>query len=259
MEFRFFDKPGQWMPDGALAVLRKTLLRIAATSLHPVPDYQCLGSQQNSLDDKLIVVAYDGEGRAVAFTSTFFLDIPSVPEPVLHSGLTVVEAAHRRGSLVMRMFAHLAANVFPRCPKGVWVVCLAEVPSSLGHVTQYLEDVFPSPEASRPSHSHVLIAREISQSFRPELLICPDAQFDEQKFVFRGSNDWDAGACFKKDPNDRQYQHRDPEWNAFFRDLLRPGGGDEVLQIGFCSEERAATLVKLLSSHHHRSTTNPKL
>lgn len=40
------------------------------------------------------------------------------------------------------------------------------------------------------------------------MLISPNAVFDEEKFVFRGSNAGE-GKVFQKDVDDEQYWHRD--------------------------------------------------
>ncbi|KAH7036819.1 hypothetical protein B0J12DRAFT_765279 [Macrophomina phaseolina] len=266
MQFRFYDKPGLWMTPAAQHALRQTLLHIAATSLRPVPDYQCLSSAPDALDDKLIVVAHAGDPAttpAIAFTSAFFIAVSALapPRPVLHTGLTVVDPAHRRRGVVMQLFAQVAARVFPRYGRdGLWVTCLAEVPSSLGLVTQYLEAVFPSPEAAPgpPPETHRAIARAVSEGERARMLISPGAVLDEERFVFRGSNDWSEGECFKKDPRDERWLHREPEWNRFFSDMLKAGSGDEVLQVGFCSRERAEMVVRMLAGREMKEKKKTK-
>ena len=65
------------------------------------------------------------------------------------------------------------------------------------------------------------------------MLIAPNAVFDREAFVFRGSNDHDGGRMFMKDVDDWQYWHRDEVASQSFRGLFRRGKGDEVLQIGF--------------------------
>lgn len=265
MEIRFYDKPGLSLAPAAQHALRTALRRIAATSLDPVPDYQCLASAPSALDDKLIAVAYAGPPAArtpVAFTSAFFL--PAAPalalaRPVLHTGLTVVDPAHRRRGVVTRLFGEIAARAFPTYggEGGLWVTCLAEVPSSLGLVTRYLENVFPAPEGAVRREEHGVIARAVSEGCRKQMLIAPGAVLDEERFVFRGSNDWERGKCFKKDPEDERWRHRDEEWNTFFKEMLKAGSGDEVLQVGFCSRERVELILEVLG--RRRSEIGAKL
>lgn len=118
-------------------------------------------------------------------------------------------------------------------PAGVWLTCLAEVVSSLVNIAIYAKDVFPSPYVQTPSKAHLRIAEMVDGKYRESMLISPDAVFDRERFVFRGSNAHDGGRMFMKDVDDRQYWHRDEKLSKYYRTFLRQGGGDEVLQVGF--------------------------
>lgn len=267
MFFRFYDKPGLRLPVAAQAGLRKELLEIAQVSLDPVPDYQCLSSRPDALDDKVIVVAYTGTeddakrkqeiSRAVAFASALYLDVPGVEHAVLHTGLTVaLPSVHRTGILV-QLYAQLFQNTIPRHPQGMWVTTTSAHLTILVQSEKALYNTYPRPPDAlakqrppKPSQQHLDIARAIDERYRAKLLISPQAEFDEEMFVFRGSLDWpgDEAACFKKELDDVRFWHRNANANQYFRALMRPGKGDEVLLIGFMDAERLRNAVEEMRS-----------
>ncbi|KAF8201241.1 hypothetical protein K438DRAFT_1581951 [Mycena galopus ATCC 62051] len=245
MFFRFYDRPGHHLPLEEQAVLKKELFAIAQTSFDPVPDYQCLSSRSDALEDKLIVVAYtDGpeSSRAVAFTSAIYLDVPDVPHAVLHTGLTIAMPRVQRTGILMQLFVKLFLHEMPLHPGGMWVTTLAAVLSSLVQTGTMLSKPYPwvatPTRQPQPQREHLAIARAIDERYRGKMLIAPDAVWDAEHFVFRGSVDWEAGEGFKKDGDDARFWHRDGGANDFFRGLMRPGKGDEVLLIGFIDEDR---------------------
>jgi hypothetical protein len=61
------------------------------------------------------------------------------------------------------------------------------------------------------------------------MCISPTARFDEERFIFLGSNDWTEGRVFMKDINDPNFWHNDTEATQFFRGFFRRGAGDKVL------------------------------
>ena len=67
------------------------------------------------------------------------------------------------------------------------------------------------------------------------MLISPDAAFDRDAFVFRGSNP--LGSCFRKSPGDVRCRHRDGGVNTFYRQLLGDNGGNAVLQVAYVEWE----------------------
>ncbi|KAJ7088661.1 hypothetical protein C8R44DRAFT_819250 [Mycena epipterygia] len=174
-----------------------------------------------------------------------YLDVPGVEHAVLHTGLTVaVPSVHRTGILA-QLFAQLFQNTIPLYPQGMWVTTLAAILSSLVQSEKALYNTYPCPPDAltkqhppKPSQQHLDIARAIDERYRVKLLISPEAEFDEEMFVFRGSLDWDEAACFKKDIDDVRFWHRNANANQYFRALMRPGKGDEVLLIGFMDAER---------------------
>ncbi|KAJ6551332.1 hypothetical protein B0H19DRAFT_1157233 [Mycena capillaripes] len=260
MFFRFYNQPGRELPLAEQAHLRNELLEVAKTGLDPVPDYQCLSSRPDALDDKLIVVAYTGtdrenedsemnpekEGsppRAAAFTSAMYLDVPGIDHTVLHTGLTIAVPSLQRTGILAQLFAQLFLNVMPLNPDGMWVTTLAAVLSSLVQSEKVLYKAYPSPQSPtqptpQPLSEHLAIAHAIDERHRKKLLISPAAVWDEDSFVFRGSMDWEGAECFKKDVDDARFWHRNSSANGFFRGLMRPEMGDEVLLVGFIDANR---------------------
>ncbi|KAJ6466826.1 hypothetical protein C8R45DRAFT_909866 [Mycena sanguinolenta] len=244
MFFRYYHHPGCHLPLGKQVELRKELLAIARTSFNPIPDYQCLSSRPDAFDDKLIVVSQepDRPPRPVAFTSAMYLDVEDVEHAVLHTGLTIAAPSVQRTGILVQLFAHLFLNVMPLHPGGMWVTTLAAVLSSLVQSGTMLSNTYPRPPTRQsnpqPVQEHLEIARVIDERYRAQLLISPDAEWDAESFVFRGSMDWGAAEVFKKDVDDARFWHRDSSANAFFRGLMRPGKGDEVLLVGFIDGNR---------------------
>ena len=131
--------PGLHLPLSQQAALRAELREIAQAALFPVPDYQCLSSSRNALDDKLIVVAYTGSKdddeaneqtdprHAVAFASAVYLDVPTIELAVIHTGLTVAVPSLQRTGILAQLYAQLFLNVMPLHGHGTvrtrWMRC----------------------------------------------------------------------------------------------------------------------------------------
>ncbi|KAI0130574.1 hypothetical protein BJ170DRAFT_706823 [Xylariales sp. AK1849] len=239
-ETELLHRPGRKLSVSAQKVLQASLLKLGSQCLNPLPDYQVFSTNlSEAFDDKILVLARYGD-RVIAFVSAVIIRIPQLQCPVIHSGLTVIHPEHRRSAGVIQLlFGNLFLHVLCEYPGGVWITTLAEVISSLVHMSKYAINVFPSPHkeqhcpVAEPGSIHITIAREISKSYRAKMLISPEAKFDEQSFVFRGSNDHPGGRAFMKDVDDPTHWHRDQETSKFYRKLFRKDRGDEVLQVGF--------------------------
>ncbi|KZL64520.1 membrane protein [Colletotrichum tofieldiae] len=241
------DRPGHIMSQDEKTALQDSLCRLGALCLSPLPKYQVFDrTSPSALDDKLIVIARHN-GELVAFISTIWLPIMALDKPLLHSGLTVIHPTYQKSGINLDMFANLFLHLVNDHPEGFWMSTLAAVISSLVNISKYTTRVFPSPEWSRchpsnlPSEHHLAIAREINANHRDKMLISPNAVFDEDVFVFKGSNDSDQGEAFQRDMDDERYWHRDQEASVFFRKLLRRNKGDEVLQISFLEPAHLAS------------------
>lgn len=237
--FQVLDRPGLKLSTAARSGLVQELRALAITCLQPLPSYQCFSTAPDALDDKLIVIMRDKPTkRIIAFVSAVYLSVRLLPasaeeSTVLHTGLTCVAPVLRRQGLVAPLFLHLFAylRTRPAFAKGLWMTSLAEVPSTLGNIAQYAANVCPSPGRTAPSDVHLRIAGAVDAGYRAAMLVAPTARFDEETFVFRGSNP--PGSCFRKDTDDPRYHHRDVTVNEFYRRLLGRNEGNEVLQVGF--------------------------
>jgi hypothetical protein len=204
----------------------------------------------------VIVTIREGSGLnendLIAFVSGVLIPIEGLENPILHTGITVIHSQHRKTAVKRLLFANLVIAVLGEYPQGVWLSSLAEVLTSLVDVARHGLKVFPSPQWEReqgsikPSNQHLIIAREISARHRSKMCISPTARFDEERFIFLGSNDWPEGRVFKKDVDDPTSWHRDTEATRFFRGFFRRGAGDEVLQVAYIDMPGLQASVKKL-------------
>lgn len=234
-EVQLLIRPGLELPPSELQTLQTSLREFGAQWLDPLPDYQVFSrSLSEAFDDKMLVVVRQ-DSKVVAFASAVVIPMARLADRIVHSGLTVVHPDHRRSNaLTHLLFGNMFLALLGEFPRGVWITTLAEVISSLVQMSQYAIDIFPAPAGDvAPSVKHIHIAREISASHRGKMAISPDAEFEEQTFVFRGSNNHPKGRAFMKDVDDDRYWHRDRETSQFYRRLFRKGHGDEVLLVGF--------------------------
>lgn len=248
--FTIHDRPGRDYSPVKTAALIEELRKFANLSLNPLPEYQIF----SNADDKVVVTAHveksgGGRGELLAFTSAVMITIPTLPEAereVLHTGLTVVAPELRRKGMLVQLFVRLILHVYGTRPTNsrLWVTSLAEVPNSLVHIAMFFSDVFPSPSKPVPTETDLLIARAIDHEHRDKMLISPTAVFDEEKFVFKGSNRG-KGVVFMKNVDDPQNWHRNKAANDFYRALLKDDG-DEVLQVAWIDEQKIAQSLKAL-------------
>ncbi len=227
-------RPGRRLSDAALAKLVAELREVAADCFDELPDYQCLRGTREELSDKVIALARCADGRLAGFCSAALLGVPGVGE-VLHLGLTCVRADQRSGGLTHRLTSTLTVRYLltHRPLSRVWVTNVACVLSSLVNVGRHFDDVFPSPEGPElPTTTHRRIAEAVDALYRDKIYIRPDATFDRESFVFRGSV---RETVFQKDEHDARYRHRDARANRFYGERMDFERGDEVLQIGSMS------------------------
>jgi hypothetical protein len=237
LDFELHDREGGDWTDHQKSQLSQELQTFASTCLFP---HNCLSSNfSTAFDDKIIAIARSSTTRMiVGFTSAVFLkgfNDKSVPF-VLHTGLTCVSENLRRQNLTIFLFYHIFVRLCSSYPEGFWLSNLAGITSSLGSISRYGTNVYPSPSFPTPSSMHRLIAKTIDLCHWSKMLVSSSAVFDSERFVFLGSNK--PGSCFYKDRDDVRYADRQSTINEFYRKLLRKDGGDEVLQIAFVNSEQ---------------------
>lgn len=236
----FLYRPGRYLDDARLGRLVGHLRAVADDALDDAPRYQCLSGERAILAQNVIAVAWTrgaaatDDWRCAGFCSALLLDMDEVGE-VLHLGLTCVTQADRGARLTHKLTSTVLIRTLLRRPLDrVWVSNVACVLSSLGNVALHFDDVHPSPFFSRPpSWRHRRIAGQIASRHRAEICISPDAVFDAEHFVMRGSNATDS--VFLKGESDVRYHHREAVLNQFYQGLLRFEDGDEVIQVGHAS------------------------
>lgn len=228
--FGYLDRPGRWMTERELSALSAEVLALGRQCLEPLPDYQVLLGTRAAFADKVITTARDPvDGRLLAFCSCVLLPMP-VGE-VLHLGLTCVDPTLRGSRLSSALANRLILRYFVtrRMFRRVWMTSVACVLSVLGNVARNFRNVYPAPWQPRPFADEVMvIADTFDRRYRSVAYVRPEATFDRDAFVFRGSG---RGTAFQKDGDAVEFHHRDPELNAFYRARLRFEDGDELLQV----------------------------
>src|SRR5690606_24857357 len=92
-------------------------------------------------------------------------------------------------------------------------------------------DVFPSPRlGARRSFDHLTLARQIMVRHRSAFGVGPEAGFNEARFVINDA--YTGGSDALKKTFAQAAPHRVEAYNAFCRDELDYGRGDDLIQIG---------------------------
>ncbi|RMF18590.1 MAG: N-acetyltransferase [Candidatus Dadabacteria bacterium] len=232
VQLRFYFRPGFTESEAECGHITAAARRVAKQCFPTLPEYQCLSTDPNALNDKVISIAYDRDGEPIGFCSSVILPVRGVGD-VLHLGLTCVGPQARGLGLTHKLTAHaLTQYVLRYRPVGrTWISNVACVLSSLGNVALNFENVYPSPNGpARPGITHRRIARAIDLHYRRAAYIHEHATFDPEGFVFRRSV---AGTVFEKEATDRRYHHRYDWLNRYYHGLMRMEQGDEVLQVGY--------------------------
>lgn len=233
----YLHKPGTQMSDTELSELVAELRTVAADCFTELPDYQCISGRRDTLARNAIAVARRPDGTVAGFCSALLLDVDGVGE-VLHLGLTCVARADRGARLTHLLTSKVLMEYLLRRPLDrVWISNVACVLSSLGNVALHFDDVFPSPFFDGPpSDKHLAIARAIAERYRRDIYITANAELDEDRFVFRGSNT--PGNAFCKQEDDARFHHREAVLNDFYAENMGWERGDEVVQVGHVSLRR---------------------
>lgn len=262
--FELLDRPGKhWSPERRRFLVQE-LRDCAARCLNPVPEYQCLSFAPDALDDKLLVIARaNSPSRIVAFVSCIFLSMPPLQGSenitVFHTGLTCIAPEAQKTGLTARLFARVFVHMNDLYPDGFWMTTRSAIPSSLVYISSYSIQIIPYPHTPAPSPIHLHIAHMI-QDLREYLYISPDAVFDPETFVIKGCNA--PGSCFRKDSSNEKYQYDgQKEVSAFYQKLLGNDEGNEVLQVGYFSWEKAVDewLKTRKAKKQPETTSKPKL
>lgn len=237
-DLEVLDRPGITESIQDIAVLRSQLCQLGRLCFNPLPNYQVFKEPSNtSFDDKIIVLAKQND-EIIAFLSAVVLKVPDWKDPFVHTGLTVIHPSHRKSGIIHSLFAAFFLHLFSLYPDGLWLSTLSRIITSLGHIATYTSNVFPSPQwnqehpTAQPSDIHLRIASEINSKHRQEMLIAPEANFDEKAFVFRVKKPRLTVSSHVDDKTISRQDHRNLALTQFYRDLLE-SPGDEVLQVSY--------------------------
>jgi hypothetical protein len=235
IEAAIYDRPGRWMDDGALGELRAALVGVASAAIPGPLQYGVFLPSRAPFENRLIVTARDtATGEVVGFNA-----MPSLPVriegrgvTVLHLGLLVIHPRFQRRGLQGLLYALGGFSAFHRIPgRPVWLSNVTEVPAIVGAMSDNFANVFPSYADSRPRpDAHLALARAIMAQHRHEFGVGPEATFDEERFVIRGS--YTGGSDALKKTFGQAPKYRVDACNAFCERELDYGRGDDLLQIG---------------------------
>ncbi|MBL7665114.1 MAG: hypothetical protein JNM93_08275 [Bacteriovoracaceae bacterium] len=225
LRYEFFDRPGRYWSDEEVKHYVSILRDVASECFDEIPDYQCLTGKREELSRVVIMLAKNKDARVVAFCSSLFID-----QDILHLGLTCVRPEARSGGLTHKLLSKLIIQYMLKNKiwSKLWVTNCACVISSLGNIALNFDQVYPSPFAKKPGQRHLEIAELISREYRVPIAIADTAEFDKEKFIFRGSV---KGTTFQKDPEDKRYHHREAFLTEFYKNSMDFENGDEVLQV----------------------------
>lgn len=227
---RFLHRPGRTMGNAEIAELARSVRETAETCFEELPPYQVLLGTREAFSDKVLTVAEREDGTMAGFCSAVLLPIPGVGR-VFHTGLTCVRPEDRSSGLTHKLTSKAALTYLLRFRplSKVWMTNVACVLSSLGNIALHFDEVYPTPAGTGASDTHRRIAQAIAEFHREKIFVRPDAEFDPERFVFRGGN---LGNCFAKRADDARYHHRDAGLNRFYSERLNWEAGDVQLQVG---------------------------
>lgn len=232
---RVVDRPGMWMSAEQLAALVRDVRTVARATL-PEGDlsYGVLGGDPERLKASVITLLYDREsGAPVAFNALAWLPVMlrGRGKHVLHLGLVMVDPAARNRGMSWLLYGFTCFILFLRGgARPLWVSNVTQVPAVFGMVTESFASVYPTPEPSKPSFEHVLLARQIMASHRHAFGVGAEAGFDEARFVI--TNAYTGGSDDLKKTFEDAPKHRKEAFNVAAQRELDYQRGDDFLQLG---------------------------
>lgn len=234
LSVRIVERPGLWMDEDALEALVGDLRRVAGRVLDGGDlTYGVFSGDRDRLARTIVTLVRRRDGTPVAFNALAVMDLALPPSgvEVLHLGLVMVDPDERSRSLSWVLYGLTCVLLFLRGRlRPLWVSNVTQVPAVVGMVSGMFSDVWPRPGGGRRSLTHRLIARRIMEGHRHVFGVGPEAGWDEERSVITDA--YTGGSDDLKKGFEAAAAHRDPAVNAFCRDLLDYGRGDDLLQIG---------------------------
>ncbi len=250
---RIVERPGAWMTAAELDTLVGELREIAAAAVPAGPlDYGVFTGDREQLARAIVTVVYGRPGRRpLAFSAMMLLPVmlDGRERDVLHLGLALVRPDARGRRLSRSVYALSAILAYLRNGlRPVWVTNVSQVPSAIGSVATYFDDVHPRLGPSHPSPAHHAIAAQLMAHHRGAFGVGADAEFDPDQFVIR--NAYTGGSDSLKKSHDAATRHRRTSYSALCLARLDYDRGDDLLQVGRYS---ARVLLRCLARRirHH--------
>jgi len=232
------ERPGLTLSEPEIAALTTDLRAVAALTLpKETLAYGVLGGDHDRLRNCVITIVYQGKAaarRPVAFNVLSLLDVEleGRPAQVMHLGLVMVDPSFRGRGMSATLYGLTCVLIFLAGQgRPLWISNVSQVPAVVGMVAETFSDVFPSPRPGvRRSFDHLTLARHIMARHRAAFGVGPEAGFDETRFVI--TNAYTGGSDALKKTFEQAAPHRMETYNAFCRDQLDYGRGDDLIQIG---------------------------
>jgi hypothetical protein len=238
VEATIYDRPGLWMNDAQLEVLRSELRGVARAAIPGDLVYGVFRPDRAPYENRLVVVGRlidptGDEPPIIGFNAMPVLKVPVGGKTVhvMHLGLLVIHPRHQRKGYQGLLYGLGGISLFNRMPEGpVWISNVTEVPAVFGAVAEQFGETWPRPGvAEPPDKTYRDIAVGIMTHCRHEFGVGPEANFDANRFVIEGS--YTGGSDALKKTFDSAPRHKNPAVNEYCKAQLDYGRGDDFLQI----------------------------
>ncbi len=233
---RIIERPGLVLDDAELAALVEQLRTVAGRTLaQGALTYGVFSGERERLSQSIVTLIGDtATGRPIAFNALaqMPLTLNGEPEQVTHLGLVMVDPEVRGRGLSWVLYGLTVLVLFVRGGlRPRWISNVTQVPGVVGMVCETFSEVYPSPDpGSRQSFAHLSLARQIMRDHRHVFGVGPEAGFDEGHSIITDA--YTGGSDDLKKSFEQATHHREERYNAFCREKLDYGRGDDVLQLG---------------------------
>jgi hypothetical protein len=233
---RIIERPGLVLDDAEHAAMVEQLRTVAGRTLaQGALTYGVFSGERERLSQSIItLISETATGRPIAFNALaqMPLTLAGEPEQVTHLGLVMVDPEVRGRGLSWVIYGLTVLVLFVRGGlRPRWISNVTQVPSVVGMVCETFSEVYPSPDpGSRQSFAHLSLARQIMRDHRHVFGVGPEAGFDESHSIITDA--YTGGSDDLKKSFEQATHHREERYNAFCREKLDYGRGDDVLQLG---------------------------
>ncbi|TQI75250.1 hypothetical protein FHT98_3027 [Bosea sp. AK1] len=233
---RIIERPGLVLDDAELAALVEQLRMVAGRTLaQGALTYGVFSGERERLSQSIVtLISETATGRPIAFNALaqMPLTLAGEPEQVTHLGLVMVDPEVRGRGLSWVLYGLTVLVLFVRGGlRPRWISNVTQVPGVVGMVCETFSEVYPSPDpGSRQSFAHLSLARQIMRDHRHVFGVGPEAGFDEGHSIITDA--YTGGSDDLKKSFEQATHHREERYNAFCREKLDYGRGDDVLQLG---------------------------